>query len=492
MENRLRNAVWELTVMCNMRCEHCGSSCENAAEDELTTEEALDLCDQLGELGLMQITLSGGELTTRKDWHLIAERCVKNGIITSMITNGWLLTPELLKKAKDAGMNTVAISIDGCKETHDKIRREGSFDRDIKALTMIKEAGLIPAVITTIQKQNLEQLPKLYELFSGLGVATWQLQMALPMGNFTKCREQLIDPKDVFTIIDFANSKLDGPMMVDLGDCFGYYTKKDADIRRKRYGNKAQWMGCSAGKCGIGILCNGDIVGCTSIRSKEYIEGNIREKRLSEIWNNPNGFAWSRGLKKEDLDGNCKSCSYGDYCLGGCPNLRLCVYGDINAGNGYCAYSQKTSEAIEKVNEIDDENELYALACKMAACRQNNLAVAALTRLYSLGYENDSYKELEAYLCFFENNYLKCKKINSELIEKNDRNYRAYKGYGLALYKLGDTEGALKALYKSLGGKDTECYNDLASVLKAENRLDELKNLEKEWADIWSRRAHTK
>ena len=52
---------------CNMRCGHCGSSCAKPLEDELTGEEALGLCEQLADLGLKWVTLSGGEPTTRKD-----------------------------------------------------------------------------------------------------------------------------------------------------------------------------------------------------------------------------------------------------------------------------------------------------------------------------------------------------------------------------------------------------------------------------------------
>jgi len=109
-------AVWEITMGCNMRCKHCGSSCENALEGELTTEEALKLCDELGELGFKWITLSGGEPTTRKDWHLIAKRLNENGIIPNMITNGWLMNEEIADKAVEAGINTVAISVDGLEE----------------------------------------------------------------------------------------------------------------------------------------------------------------------------------------------------------------------------------------------------------------------------------------------------------------------------------------------------------------------------------------
>ena len=45
--NKLTTAVWEITMGCNMRCKHCGSSCAEALPDELNTSEALEVCDQL-------------------------------------------------------------------------------------------------------------------------------------------------------------------------------------------------------------------------------------------------------------------------------------------------------------------------------------------------------------------------------------------------------------------------------------------------------------
>ena len=106
-------AVWEITMGCNMQCKHCGSSCASALPGELSTEEALGLCKQIGELGLEWITLSGGEPTTRKDWNKIAEALNTNGVIPNMITNGWAFSPEEARKAEASGVNTIAISIDG-------------------------------------------------------------------------------------------------------------------------------------------------------------------------------------------------------------------------------------------------------------------------------------------------------------------------------------------------------------------------------------------
>ena len=95
--NKLTTAVWEITMGCNMRCKHCGSSCAEALPDELNTSEALEVCDQLKDLGLKVITLSGAKAFWSWSTPIaflpfsLAKRLVDNGIITSIITNGWLI-----------------------------------------------------------------------------------------------------------------------------------------------------------------------------------------------------------------------------------------------------------------------------------------------------------------------------------------------------------------------------------------------------------------
>ena len=73
-------AVWEITMGCNLRCRHCGSSCAKPLPDELSTFEALKLCDDLAELGMEWVSLSGGEPTTRVDWDQIVQRLADNGV----------------------------------------------------------------------------------------------------------------------------------------------------------------------------------------------------------------------------------------------------------------------------------------------------------------------------------------------------------------------------------------------------------------------------
>src|SRR5579859_6597889 len=54
------NAVWELTLRCDLACRHCSSRAGRARPDELTGAEALDLVEQLADLGVREVTLIGG------------------------------------------------------------------------------------------------------------------------------------------------------------------------------------------------------------------------------------------------------------------------------------------------------------------------------------------------------------------------------------------------------------------------------------------------
>ena len=81
---------WEITLACNLNCIHCGSAAGYCRENELTTDEALDVCDQLANLGCKEVTLLGGEPFLRKDWHLISQRLISHDIDVKIVSNGIL------------------------------------------------------------------------------------------------------------------------------------------------------------------------------------------------------------------------------------------------------------------------------------------------------------------------------------------------------------------------------------------------------------------
>mgnify|MGYP002226282904 CR=1 FL=1 len=180
------------------------------------------------------------------------------------------------------------------------------------ALKKLKYHGVQTMVATTINNENIEELDEMYDIFSEIGVDFWQLQITLPMGNFLKQQTLFVEPGMIEQIIDFAYKKKEGQLEIHLTDGIGYYNKN------KLYATEYLLGRMFGRKKSVGILQNGDIVGCTSIRNEKMIEGNIRDGSLRDIWFSKDSFLWNRNFKRDDLKGLCRECKYGDMCLGGC------------------------------------------------------------------------------------------------------------------------------------------------------------------------------
>lgn len=331
--------VWEMTTKCNLRCLHCASSCDQEREEELDTGEAMNLAGQIADMGVRWISLTGGELLLRNDWDEIAAVLEERGVRVHMITNGLLIGPEVAERIKKASVSMVTVSLDGTEPLHDRIRRRGSYRESCAGLQLLQEKGIRTGCITSVMQETLPVLMDLKEELVKMGVERWQLQMAVPEGNMCRITEALIKPEQMQMIIDRAwELGEDGRIQVVLPDNVGYYTEKETSIRSRYRKETVVFQGCNAGIRSFGIMSNGDIVGCTSMRGKEFTEGNIRTIPLREIWDSPDAFLWRRKLTPERLGGKCETCRYAGLCLGGCSNTRYTVNGSVNSENPYCAY----------------------------------------------------------------------------------------------------------------------------------------------------------
>jgi len=483
MDYKPVTGVWEITMGCNMRCKHCGSSCTTPLEDELTTGEALALCDDIADLGLKWITLSGGEPLTRKDWPQLVERLRNNGVIPNIITNGWMCDEQAVLQGKEAGVGTFAISLDGMPDTHDYMRKKGSFERTAKAFQLMAENDISSGAITTVSTKNMPELPALKKKLVELGVRYWQLQIGLPMGNFEHTPQMIMAPEDVDQVIDFIYSAADDDRItIYPADCIGYYSHKELASRQKAHkaASPPVWRGCNAGKRSLGILHNGEILGCTSIRNREFIEGSIRERSLREIWEDEKAFLWSRTLKKAELEGQCKTCQYGELCLGGCPNTRLTMTGKIHSENEFCSYNVALKKTQQLVAPIDDVAELLATARNLTMKGEFQLAALSLERAMEIEPENIDVLQLHGYVSFSLNNLEECRKSNQQVLDIDAENVYANKGLGLALHRLGDSDGGISYLQKAVAlasEDDTDPYHDLAAVYMETGQRDKAEAL---------------
>lgn len=308
-------AVWEITSRCNMDCIHCGTHCGKPREGELTTDEALQLCDDLAELGCTAITLSGGEPLLRKDWDQLARRLTDNGVAVGMITNGYFLDEKAVERMQGAGIRTVGISVDGPEEKHDEIRRcTGAWERVQRGFRSLRGSGMKIQSFTTVARYNIDDLPDLQQQLIDNGVDIWQLQLCIVTGRMAEIPEMAVGPEEIRRLADFiVEAKGDGRLKVLAGENVGYFNHQEVVLR----GHEDSYHGCFAGLRGIGFESNGNVKGCLSM-PPEFIEGNVREQTLKEIWEDPQNFAYNRKFKVSQVEGYCRECSHLRRCRCGC------------------------------------------------------------------------------------------------------------------------------------------------------------------------------
>lgn len=326
--------VWELTLKCNLKCIHCGSSAGEARPDELSTKEALKLCDDLAEINSEEICFMGGEPFLRKDWYQLGKKVVDLGIDLLVITNGFLVNKDIISKLTRLELYGFSVSLDGATaETHDYIRGvKGSFNKVIKSISLARKADLPTTVITTVNKLNFKELPRLKDFLLNKKIG-WQIQVGAPEGRFQK--ELMLSKEEFYSLglfIAHLQRRYSTKELPVIGaHCCGYYSSYIPNLSLS-----PQWRGCQAGLTVLSIKSNGDVIGCLATPD-EYIEGNIRDRSIVEIWNDPDCFAYNRKFKKEYLGENCKGCRYGELCRGGCMGMSTSLTGKPH-NDPYCFY----------------------------------------------------------------------------------------------------------------------------------------------------------
>src|SRR6516225_2191697 len=135
---------------CNLACKYC-----NEFDDfskPVPTETMFRRVDRLAELGTSVITISGGEPLLHPELDEIIRRIRERGCIATLITNGYLLTPERIKRLNRAGLDHLQISVDNVHPDEMSKKSLKVLDRKLQWLAKNAEFQVnINAVIGTSQ-----------------------------------------------------------------------------------------------------------------------------------------------------------------------------------------------------------------------------------------------------------------------------------------------------------------------------------------------------
>ena len=366
-DHELTTLFWETTLRCNARCAFCGSGCGDVRSypDELTGDEIraalLDISRKLDPSRIM-LNVTGGEPLVREDVLDVAGYAAELGFPWGMVTNGSLIDDRVIDKMKASGMKTLTVSIDGCKETHERLRRlDGSFGRIISSLKSIRRQGFTEhlQVTTVVNKQNISELEELRRILLDIGLDSWRVVTADPIGRAKNNSAVLLDKDGMRRYFEFAEKYSDDRVLPVIQSCSHYFGEWEHRLRTRCFS-------CGAGKRVASILYNGDIFVCPNVeRRKELIQGNVRTHSLADLWRS--GFDFFR-KRERTLADKCLTCYYRDSCLGDSLHTwdfderrpRFCIK-DYYGENELSAYREKAEGFDKELDRLRADCESPAL-----------------------------------------------------------------------------------------------------------------------------------
>lgn len=337
-----RLIAWELTTACNLACIHCrASAIKEPQPGELSTDQAKHFVDELIEYKPI-IILTGGEPLLRADVYDIAQYIKGKGMRAVLATNGTLLTPEIVRRLINAGIQRVSISIDGAnKEMHDVFRGEpGAFEGALRGIDILKEEGLSFQINTTITKRNLTEIPRIYDLAIELKASALHIFLLVPTGRGEEIESEEIPPEEYERVLNWFYDRSKDKRIQLKATCAPHYFRimrqraraEGIRITPETHGLEAMTKGCLGGSAFCFVSSKGDVYPCGYLPA---LAGNIKDKPFKMIWEKSKVFNDLRnsGL----LKGKCGLCEYRNVC-GGCRARAYAGTGDYLDEEPYCVY----------------------------------------------------------------------------------------------------------------------------------------------------------
>jgi len=348
-------AVWEITLRCNLKCIHCGSRAGPTRDRELTTDEALEVVEQLAEIGITEVTLIGGEAYLRQDWETIAAAIRRAGMWCTMTSGGWGITPRMAARVAASGITNVSVSVDGLEATHDHQRgRPGSWRWCFDALTNLEAAGVGVGVNTQLNRLTIPELPRLYPIIRDRGIDAWQVQLTGPMGRAADEPELIVQPAELpvaYEVLGRVASRAwaDGVVLAPSFN-IGYYGPHER-LFRGGGAPYAFWQGPDQGLRTIGIESDGTVKAELTLPTELYRVGNVLDTPLRELLDRP-AYTFALDLRPDDLWGFCGTCEFGSVCLGGDPWMTRIVMGR-HGNNPYCEHRALALRAAGRRERVE-------------------------------------------------------------------------------------------------------------------------------------------
>lgn len=322
----------ELTHRCPLQCGYCSNPVELLKADrELDTGTWIHTFEQAADLGILQVHLSGGEPTLRRDLDEIIACLSRRGVYTNLITAAVTLTRARLEAFCEAGLEHVQVSFQGAKpETTELIGRyRNGHEKKLQAASWVRELGLPLTVNAPIHKLNIGEVPDFVALALEIGAERLEIANVQYYGWAYLNRAALLPDYDAVMrqveYVEKTRQELAGILNIDFVTP-DYY----ADYPKPCMGG---W-----GKDAFAITPDGHVLPCHAAQSITSLTfDKVTERPLREIWEQSEAFNRFRGY--DWMPEPCRSCDRKEIDFGGCRCQAFAMTGDAAATDPVCIKS---------------------------------------------------------------------------------------------------------------------------------------------------------
>ncbi|MDA3872358.1 MAG: radical SAM protein [Kiritimatiellae bacterium] len=334
--------IWEVTRSCELACRHCRASAIHFRDPlELDREESFRLIDDTAAMGTPLIVFTGGDPFQREDLEDLIRHAKSRGLRVGTIpATTERLTRERLVSVKAAGVDQLAISIDGATEAeHDDFRRvPGSFAKAMQGAAWVRELDIPLQINTVFGKWNQHRFDALASLVESLGPVFWEVFMLVPTGRGAElegCSAE--EMEELFAKINRLQARVPYRIKITEGQHYRRFLAQRPEGPPPRQPPRPVHAG--GGFCFVdhrGNVCPSGFL--------PMICGNVRETPASEIYRHHSTFKALRDTAR--LRGKCARCEFIDTCGGGSRSRAYALTGDLTAPDPACVYEPEISEVL--------------------------------------------------------------------------------------------------------------------------------------------------
>lgn len=329
---------WHITNTCDQRCKHCYIFSENNyvilkemswSEIESVFENCLDMCTKTNRIPYFYLT-GGDPILHTRFWDLM-DLFKSRRIAFAILGNPFHLDDAVCKRLKDSGCRMYQLSIDGLRETHDAMRKKGSFDTTLEKIKTLHRAGIHCAIMTTVSGTNAHEMPALIDLVVENKADVFAFARYAPT-SFEKSTH--LTPEQYRELIELCWQKFeqykDSPTSFNLKDHLWtlFLHEKGLFTIPENLSDDVVYQGCNCANCHLTILPGGDVYACRRFESRI---GNVFTEKLHDIFTGERIDSYRDYEKFE----KCSKCELKRFCRG-CPAVAYGYTGNFYGADPQC------------------------------------------------------------------------------------------------------------------------------------------------------------